>query len=68
MELIETEDKSVSLKVSRDELVMLNNTLNEICNGIDLHGFETRIGYSREEVSSLLAEFRPIIHERRSAE
>lgn len=39
---------------SRDELLIVNAALNEVCNGIDLFEFETRIGATREQVMGLL--------------
>ena len=43
------------LDFSSNELDILQNALNEICNGIDLKGeFETRIGSSRDVVLALL--------------
>ena len=47
--------RSADLRISDDELMMLNNALNEVCNGFDLDEFETRIGASRERASELLA-------------
>jgi hypothetical protein len=38
-----------------DELTLLNNALNEICNGLDLRDFQTRVGVTREEAESVLA-------------
>jgi len=43
-----------SVSFSRDELLVLNAALNEICNGIDVFEFETRIGAKREFVIGLL--------------
>lgn len=41
------------------EFRIVNNALNEICNGIDLAGeFDTRIGGSLEEARTLLARLR----------
>jgi hypothetical protein len=42
---------------TREELVVLNNALNEICNGLSISDdeFETRIGYSREVARKLLS-------------
>jgi hypothetical protein len=39
-----------------DELVIINNALNEVCNGLsfDDDEFQTRIGYSRAMVQNLL--------------
>lgn len=41
---------------TREELVVLNNALNEVCNGLPLSDveFETRIGYSREIARKVL--------------
>ena len=38
------------LNFTREELVLLNNALNEVCNGLSFADdeFQTRIGYSRE--------------------
>lgn len=42
---------------SRQELVIINNALNEICHGaaIDDDEFQTRIGYSRARTGKVLA-------------
>jgi hypothetical protein len=60
MDLIESEDQSVVLRLSQDELVTLNNALNEILHGPETVAdweFHPRVGISREEAESLL---RPI--------
>jgi len=45
-----------------DEMRALNNTLNEVCNGVDIADaeFQTRLGYSRERVRRLLDEINQI--------
>jgi hypothetical protein len=43
-----------SVAVTTDELIALGNCLNEVCNGIELFEFETRVGASREEVARML--------------
>jgi hypothetical protein len=48
--------RSFVLELSREELEILNNALNEVCNGIDLVEFETRIGCSREYLQALLSQ------------
>lgn len=35
-------------------MILLNNALNEVCNGLDQWEFETRMGKPREEVVILL--------------
>jgi hypothetical protein len=41
---------------THDELVVINNALNEVCNGLsfDDDEFKTRIGYSRAMAENLL--------------
>jgi hypothetical protein len=48
--------RPVSLGLTTDELLILNNALNEVCNGIDIDDFEfsARIGVDREEARGLL--------------
>jgi hypothetical protein len=42
--------------LSHEELVIINNALNEVCNGVsfDDDEFQTRIGYPRETAQRLL--------------
>lgn len=54
MELKNRHNDSVELQLSREELLILNNALNEACNGLSLFDFETRMGATREEVQSVL--------------
>ncbi len=46
-----------------DELVMINNALNEVCNGVDFDDdeFMTRLGHRREQVRKLLAKVSRLI-------
>ena len=41
---------------THDELVIINNALNEVCNGLsfDDNEFQTRIGYPRAKAQSVL--------------
>ncbi|HDY99317.1 MAG TPA: hypothetical protein ENH72_12645 [Pseudomonas sabulinigri] len=56
MKVIETLNDSAVLACSKDELLIFHSALNEICNGIDLFEFETRIGAGRGVVNDLLLE------------
>jgi hypothetical protein len=57
VKLEKTENNIAIVQLSRHQLVILNNALNEICNGIDLDDeFFTRIGADSEEVQLLLSE------------
>jgi hypothetical protein len=45
------------VELNLGEIGILNNALNEVCNGIHLEGeFDTRMGCTVEEARSLLAE------------
>ncbi len=47
---------AVSVELAPEELTIIRNALNEVCNGVELHGeFETRIGADIEESRHLLA-------------
>ncbi len=43
------------VELTADELAIIDNALNEVCNGIHLEGeFSTRMGYSVEEARAVL--------------
>lgn len=45
------------IELNSDEIGILNNALNEVCNGISLEAeFDTRMGCTVEEARHLLAE------------
>lgn len=48
MELIKVVDKQADISLSYDDLVIVNNIFNEVCNGLDVFEFETRIGKTKE--------------------
>ncbi len=51
----ETTAPTGRLEFNSNELAIVQNALNEVCNGIDLQGeFETRIGSSLDDVLALL--------------
>ena len=54
-------DEGADLRVTHDELLMLNNALNEVCNGVNIHekAFQTRLAFERSDLRALLA----LIHE-----
>ena len=56
MKTIEKTPTRSTVELSTLELLILNNALNEICNGVDISAFETRLGASRAEVTELLRE------------
>ena len=57
MEVLRREPHAAEIRLTRGELVIISNALNEICHGIDLPEFATRIGAEPAEAGRLLAEF-----------
>lgn len=51
----------VEIDLDREDLLVINAALNEVCNGIDLFEFETRIGTTREKVEELMGEIQMIL-------
>jgi hypothetical protein len=47
----------VTMDLTIQEVRILSNALNEVCNGIGVEEFRLRIGADRETVDVLLAEF-----------
>lgn len=54
-------DKFV-IEISEDELLLINNSINEVCNGIHIDDwdFETRLGVSKQRGRELLKELDPL--------
>jgi hypothetical protein len=48
---------AASPQFTREELVVINNALNEVCNGLSMGDdeFQTRIGYARDVAQKVLA-------------
>ena len=45
--------KHTRIDLSIDEIYIIYNALNEICNIVDIPEFEVRIGYPEETVANL---------------
>lgn len=56
MKVVDISAESSNIGLSLDELLIVNAALNEVCNGMAIFEFETRIGADRERVASLLKE------------
>jgi hypothetical protein len=50
------------VELTKDELGIINNALNEVCNGIDLEGeFDIRMGCTVEEGRAVLAKIQSLV-------
>ena len=61
------EKQKIQLELSDDEAVLINNALNEICNGpnaIEEWEFHARTGSTVQEAKSLLDKIGKIVDER----
>jgi len=56
MKVMEIDRDKATIVFTQAELVILNNALNEVCNGIDVPEFATRLGAELSEVRQLLHE------------
>ena len=54
MELKEIHTRGATVLLTTDELLTISNALNEVCNGIDLPEFATRMGVERAIAECLL--------------
>ena len=53
------------VELTKDELGIINNALNEVCNSIDLEGeFDTRMGCTVEEARAVLAKINSLASSR----
>lgn len=65
MQIIKIAGEQADIRFSFDELITLNNALNEVCNGIEVTDFETKIGVPREAAKLLLKSVNKLASEMR---
>ncbi len=49
----EDANKTLTVELTQKARLALSNSLNEVCNGIEVFEFKTRLGCSKEEVRDL---------------
>lgn len=54
MNAIKINKDKIILELSKDELGVLSNALNEVCNGIEVWEFGTRMGITIENARTIL--------------
>ncbi len=57
MRIMPVKNSTFVILLTQDEVYILAQALNEVCNGIEVPEFSTRMGASVEEVRELLNEF-----------
>lgn len=58
MQIRKSDESHVVLELAHNELILLNNALNEVCNGLDIPDFSTRLGAQREELEALFRQLK----------
>jgi len=63
MDLLAQTPEHIDLRFDRNELVLLNNALNELCNGVHIENweFQTRLGVERREAQKLLGQISRVL-------
>ncbi len=63
MKVIKKENESATVELTDEELMIFNNALNEICNGIDIpkSEFIARIGVEESKAKELLKTIEHIV-------
>ena len=61
MDLLAVTKSNADISITESELLILNSALNEVCNGIDITEFETRIGSERDNVAALLSKIGSVL-------
>lgn len=64
MHSLKLERGEVAISLTEDELLILNQALNEIANGVHISDaeFQTRVGYTRAEVRDLLSKVSELLN------
>jgi hypothetical protein len=62
MQVVEVQRGKAIVEFTEGELLILNNALNEVCNGIEVPEFATRIGADISEVHRLLADVNKLLN------
>lgn len=61
MRVTRSDRETALMEFTYDELLILNNALNEVCNGLDFSELATRMGAQRQQVESLLAQVHSLL-------
>jgi hypothetical protein len=61
MKIEHIEPGNTVIRLSNDELLILNNALNEVCNALDHAEFSTRMGAELESVEELLCQIGAVV-------
>ncbi|WP_322629313.1 hypothetical protein [Halothiobacillus sp.] len=63
MKVIDNNGAKLTCEISYEEILIFMAGMREICYGVDIHAFETRMGYSKERVGVLVQQLKSILDE-----
>ncbi len=58
--MLETTATQARVELTIEDVTLITNALNEVCNGIDLPEFSTRLGATLEDARALLRQVNDI--------
>jgi hypothetical protein len=58
MQIRRNNEAHVVLDLTHNELILLNNALDEVCNGLNFPDFSTRLGAQRDELEALFRQIK----------
>ena len=61
MKTLQINENTVQLELDEEEILIINNALNEVCHGVKINGFQSRLGREKEFVISILKNFGVIL-------
>ena len=61
MKVVQSHQGGAMIEFSDGELYILNNALNEVCNGLPIPEFSTRMGAEREDSLELLKQINQLL-------
>ena len=61
MQLIDSDDQTIALRMTHNQALMLAALTRETCFGTVMHGFETRVGYPHKTVGETGVELHEIL-------
>jgi hypothetical protein len=53
MQVRESDPAHIIVDLSHNELILINNALNEVCHGLEIPDFTTRLGAEWKELEAL---------------
>jgi hypothetical protein len=60
MKYLKSQSNWSTLEVSLEEVLLLHQALNEVCNALDYREIETRMGFTRLEVLELITQLKHV--------